>query len=79
MNAWIIRPGPVKEGKILWTVSLRCNPVHPGNLLLILKPEHLPKQTKNITAAAGALVNPTRQEYKKGMTSRKYKNRPFFR
>jgi hypothetical protein len=52
--------------------------VHPGNLLLILIPERRPRQTKNITAAAGALVNPTRQEYKKGMTSRKYKKQTFF-
>ena len=54
MNAWIIRPGPAKEGKILWTASLRYNPVHPGNLLFMLIPGRLPKQIKNITAAAGA-------------------------
>jgi hypothetical protein len=52
--------------------------VQPGNPPFLLIPKRQQKQIKYITAAAGALVNPTQQEYKKGMTSRKYKKQKSF-
>jgi hypothetical protein len=52
--------------------------VQSGNPPLMLIPKRRQKPIKNITAAAGALVNPTQQEYKKGMTSRKYKKQKSF-